>query len=217
VLLDVPDAVDLLAELTGGRPDQGKDVGAAIHQAMTDARIGYQLGYYPPARNWDSKFHKLRVTCVRKGVRLEFKTGYYALPEAPDEQARETVNVMAGAPFDAAEIGLRAALSPDPNGGRKFHLETHIDGNDVTWTEEGNQYASALRLAVVRYSQGQQPDISMIVPLHLQGNGEQMEQARKDGIPYSEDITVPENAQTVRVVVFDTGSSAVGSVSIPVR
>jgi VWFA-related protein len=217
-LLDVPDAADLLANLTGGRPDAGKDVGAAIKQAMNDVRTSYQVGYYPPERNWDSKFHKLHVTCDRKGVRLEFKTGYYASPEAPDERVRQTVNAVASTQFDAAEIGLRALLSPDPNGGGKFHLETHIDANDVAWTEDGNQHSSALRLAVIRYGNGQQPNMSaMVVPLNLHENDQQIEQARKEGIPDSEDLVLPESVQRIRVIVFDIGSNAVGSVSIPIR
>jgi VWFA-related protein len=217
VLLDAPDAADLFAGLTGGRPDGGKDVGAAIKQAITDVRTSYQLGYYPLARNWDSKFHKLHVSCARKGVRLEFKTGYYAWPETPDERARESVSVVASTRFDAAEIGLRATLTPDPNGGRSFHLETNIDAQDVAWTEEGNQYSSALRLAVVRYGQGQQPDTSAIVPLNLRDSVEQIEHTRKEGIRYSEEITLLDSIEAVRVVVFDTGSNAVGSVSVPVR
>jgi VWFA-related protein len=217
VLLDAPDAADLFAGLTGGRPDAGKDVGAAIKQAMTDVRTSYQLGYYPAERNWDSKFHKLHVTCARKGVRLEFKTGYYAWPEAVDERAQETVKLVASTQFDAAEIGLRATLSPDPSGGGKFHLEIHIGANDIVWTEEGDQYSSVLRFAVIRYGEGQPPNISAIVPLNLRENSQQIEQIRKEGIPYSEDLVLAESVQGLRVVVFDTGSTAVGSVSIPVR
>jgi VWFA-related protein len=217
VLLDVPDAADMLAGLTGGRPDAGKDVGGAIQQAMNDARTSYLIGYYPPERNWDNKFHKLRVTCMRKGVRLDAKTGYYALPEPPAERAEEAVRNAAATQFDAAEIGLHAALSPDPNDRRKSHLEAHIDANDVVWTGEGNQYTGALRLAVVRYSASAQPEISTIVPLDLHQDEQQLDQARKQGIPYSEDLALPENVKAVRLIVFDSGSNAVGSVSIPVQ
>ncbi len=72
-----------LAELTGGRSDAGKDIGAALRQAINDMRTSYQIGYCRPA-NWDDKFHKLLVTCTRKGVRIQSKTGYFAWRRAPN-------------------------------------------------------------------------------------------------------------------------------------
>lgn len=75
-----------LADLTGGRPNGGKDIDAAIRQAVNDVRTSYQLGYYARSGNWDGKFHKLRITCTRKGVRIEARSGYYAWP-SPREPA----------------------------------------------------------------------------------------------------------------------------------
>ena len=111
------DTLDQFAELTGGRPDAGKDIGAAVRQAINDARTSYQIGYYPPETNWDDKYHKLRVTCTRKGVRIQAKTGYYAWREGPGAKAEEAIESTIPTTFDAAEIGLRATLSSDPKGG----------------------------------------------------------------------------------------------------
>ena len=49
-----------------------------ITQAEADARTNYSLEYEPPARNWDGKYHKLRVTVARKGIRIQSEHGYYA-------------------------------------------------------------------------------------------------------------------------------------------
>ena len=59
------------AAMTGGRPNGGKDIASALKQAMNDVHTGYQIGYYASPRNWDNKFHKLRVTCKRKGVHIQ--------------------------------------------------------------------------------------------------------------------------------------------------
>src|SRR5208283_494884 len=104
--------------MTGGRPDAGKDIGAAVRQAINDTRTSYQIGYYPPARNWNDGFHKLRVTCTRKGVRIQAKTGYYAWRDSPGTKSEQAIVSAVSTTFDAAEIGLRSALSPDPKGGR---------------------------------------------------------------------------------------------------
>ena len=77
------DTLTQFAELTGGRPDGGKDIGSAVrssHDRLT--RTSYQVGYYPAASNWDDKFHKLHITCTRKGVRIQAKTAYYRVARA---------------------------------------------------------------------------------------------------------------------------------------
>ena len=90
--------------MTGGRPDAGKDIGAAIQQAMTDVRASYQIGYYPPERNWDGKFHKLRITTKRKGVKLQGKTGYYAWGGQPADERRPWGRWSAAPPIRARSV-----------------------------------------------------------------------------------------------------------------
>jgi len=70
------DTLQQLADLTGGRMYTGGEVGKAIAQSLSDARGRYQLAYDPPSP--DGKFHKLRVACARKGVRIEAARGYFA-------------------------------------------------------------------------------------------------------------------------------------------
>jgi hypothetical protein len=140
------------AGLTGGRPDAGKDIGAAVKQAMNDVRTSYQIGYYPPPQNWDSKFHKLRVACTRKGVRIQAKTGYYAWPEPPGAESRQAIEAAASTTFDAAEIGLRAAVSPDAKDARVAHVRVRIEARDVALARDGDRYAGQLRLAIVGYT-----------------------------------------------------------------
>lgn len=70
--------LNLFADLTGGRRGTSKDIGTAVQQAMNDLKFYYHVGYEVPSSNWDDKFHKLRVTSKRKGLRIQAKTGYYA-------------------------------------------------------------------------------------------------------------------------------------------
>jgi VWFA-related protein len=210
------DTVDQFAGLTGGRPDAGKDIGAAIQQAMNDVRTSYQIGYDPPAKNWDGKFHKLRVTCTRKGVRIQAKTGYYAFPEPSGARAEQAVHAAAGARFDAAEIGLRATVPPSPDA-QKARLEARIDANDVALTRDGDQFSGLLRMALVRYFAGKPPEISPLTSVEIHQTAPQREQALRDGIPVSQDFSLQDNVQAVRLIVFDSGSNTVGSVTIAVR
>jgi VWFA-related protein len=210
------DTLDQFAELTGGRPDAGKDIGAALRQAIDDARTSYQVGYYPPEKNWDDKYHKLRVTCTRKGVRIQAKTAYYAWREGPGAKSEEAIDSTIPTTFDAAEIGLRATLSPDPKGGRTQRLEARIDARDVLLVHEGNLYNGQLRLAVVGYDPGGRPLRGPVIPLNLHYSAQERDRALQQGILFGQNVTIAEDLKQIRLIVFDRGSNAIGSVTIPV-
>ena len=70
------DTLQQLANLTGGRVYTGGEVEKAIVHSLRDAGARYRLAFEdPPA---DGKYHRLRVACTRKGVRLEAQRGYFA-------------------------------------------------------------------------------------------------------------------------------------------
>jgi VWFA-related protein len=73
------DSLDILTGATGGRTFSTIDLNQAITQAEADARTNYTLEYQPPAKNWDGKYHKLRVSSDRKGIRIQSQHGYFAV------------------------------------------------------------------------------------------------------------------------------------------
>jgi len=209
------DTLDQFAQLTGGRSDAGKDIGAAVRQAITDMRTSYQIGYYPPVGNWDNKSHKLRVTSTRKGVRIQAKTSYYAWEEPPGARSVQAIDSATSASFDAAEIGLRATLSRNPKGGNAVRLDAHIDAHDVALVHAGDAYNGELQIAIVGYAPGAEPNRVPITPLDLHLSVQDYDKALQHGISFVQDIAVPEDTKTVRLIVFDRGSDAIGSVTMP--
>ena len=210
------ETLDLFAGMTGGRPDAGKDVGAAVRQAMIDMRTSYQIGYYPPEKSWDDKFHKLHVTCTRKGVRIQAKTGYYAWRDTPGAKTEEAINAAISTTFDAAEIGLRATLVPIPNFGRSIRLDAHIDAHDVVLVHEGDLYNGQLRLAIVGYNPSQLVRRGPVIPLDVHYSIQDHERALQEGISFVQNLNIGDAVTAVRLVVFDRGSNAIGSVTVPV-
>jgi VWFA-related protein len=73
------DSLDILTGATGGRAFSTLELNGAIAQIDADARTNYSIEYQPAAKNWDGKYHKLRVTVARRGVRLQTELGYYAV------------------------------------------------------------------------------------------------------------------------------------------
>ena len=210
------DTLDQFAGLTGGRPDAGKDIGAALRQAISDAGTSYQIGYYPPEKNWDDKYHKIRVTCSRKGVRIQTKTGYYAWRQNPGARAEDAMNSAMATSFDAAEIGLRASLSPDPKGGLTMRLDAHIDARDLALVHTGAFYDGQLRLAIAGLVPGQQPHHGALIPLDLHLSAQDRDRAIEHGIEFAQHVAIGEGVNSVRLIVFDRGSDAIGAITLPV-
>jgi VWFA-related protein len=67
--------LEQFADLTGGKA-YDNDIEKAVKEALAASRSGYVIEYDAP--RLDGKYHKIRVTCSRKGVHLQVKQGYYA-------------------------------------------------------------------------------------------------------------------------------------------
>ena len=172
------------------------------------------MGYYPSLRKWDKRFHKLRVTCKRKGVPIQAKTDYYAREESPVVRAQQAFDTGASAAFGAAEIGLRAEVSYDPKGGHTAHFDVRIT-QDVGGVPEGNVYVGQLQLAMIGYLTDGKAESACAVPLGLHYTAQEYDQAPSDGIVFSRNVMIERNEDKVRFIVFDSGSNAFGSVTIP--
>jgi len=211
------DFLNTLSGLTGGRPNGSKDVGMAVKQAMRDLRSSYQIGYFPPEKNWNNKFHNLRVTCTRKGVRVQARTGYYAWQEAAGARADRAIGAAVKEQFDAAEIGLRGTFERDPKNARQVKLAARIAANDVTLVQEGGQYVGKLRVACVQYRPDGRTTGSAIAPFDLSYDAAARDQALKEGIPFQKSVTLEDVVSRVRFIVFDSDSDTIGSLTMAVN
>jgi VWFA-related protein len=70
------DTLHLLADLTGAPMYSDGQTEKAIVRSLEKAPARYQLGYETPPP--DGKYHKLRVVCAHKGVKIESRRGYFA-------------------------------------------------------------------------------------------------------------------------------------------
>ncbi len=209
--------LDEFANVTGGRPNAGKDIGSALKQAMIDVRVSYQIGYYEPEHNWDNKFHKIKVTCKRKGVHIQSKTGYYAWANQPGAVSEQAIKAVVPTPFDAGEIGLRGSLSPDPKDKRSARLNVRIDAKDIALGQEGDHYDGQLRMALIGYRNDGRIEGSRVMPVDLHYTAQERDKALAEGIPMSQNVAIADQIGKVRLIVFDRGSNAVGSLTIPVN
>lgn len=219
------ETLNTLAQLTGGRPDEGRDIGAAITQAMSDLGSSYELGFYPISDNPNGQFHKLVVVSNRKGVRVQAPNGYSPSLQGLDALSREVIASASGAALDMAGIGLHGTLSIDEKK-QTARLTAKIDARDVALILDGAKYTSHLRLAIVPRSADSREQSSSAADLRARPQiiafDSLYSQAQRDnvlqqGIAFdASDLEVGNGVKSFRLVVFDVDSGSVGSLTIPI-
>jgi VWFA-related protein len=208
--------LDEVAGLTGGRARFNDDLRAVVQQLGQAGQGAYSLAYEPSPESWDSKFHKLRVTCERKAVKLEARQRYYALPDSRPAQAREQGALVAAyqSVNDVAEIAVRASVTiKAPN---TAHVEIRVDADDLLLRESGAQLEAELTvLFSARTAAGPQGEPTL-TPWPVRLTKEQRETARKDGIVIARDYPIDAATQKARIIVLDRGTDSVGSLTAPI-
>ena len=201
------------ALLTGGSFKVSSEIAAAVRQAMNQGSNSYLLGYTPAAANWDGRFHKLHVATARKGVRLQFKTGYTALNDAGDNEADVLQDALRSS-FDAAEIGVRGRLTPVS--GNTMRLECRIDPADIQMSQTGARITAHLALQGEGIKPNGEIEQTSITPLDLSWTAEQRAAMASGGIKFVQTIPVNAGWTKVRLAVLDRGTHLLGSVTIPI-
>lgn len=201
-----------LAGLTGGRPYLNSDAAGAIKQALEDARLSYTVGYYDSGEP-DSKFHKLQVKCARHGVRILVKKGFYAYPLSAATE-NSAIGAATSSPFDASEIGVRAAVSPGKQA-QLVHLRVRIDAGDVMLRRQADVSEGNIAITFAVYEADGQRKMAPIGSIQFHMTKEQLATALANGMTLDRDLSAPDSIQKIRCVVYDRNSGSVGSVTVP--
>lgn len=214
-----PDAaLDMIqmARLTGGRAYFRQEIGAVLKQVAADAVNTYEIAYDPSATNWDNKFHLIRVTCERKGVKLQVKERYYALPDTrpPEDRQRATLLAAYQSPADNAGIGLRVKVSPSAKG---LQLAMRIDPTDMLLREQGGKFTGAVTFLLSDLGESGPLGDPTVNSFNLDLSKEQLDKVMKEGIPISQEHAISDAVKRVRLIVMDTNTNAVGSLTFPAR
>jgi VWFA-related protein len=209
---------ELMAGLTGARPYYGEDIRKVVAQVVSDAANSYTLYYETQPDKWDNKFHKVKVTCERKGVKLQTRHHYYALPDTRPLPARQQAALVAAfqSVFDTPDLGLSAMAAPAA-GGQAAHLQIRVNVADLLLRETGGSFDGQLTIVVADYGAAGLIGTPGMVNFNIHMTREQRDAALKGGVPVAQDHPLPAGIQKVRVLVLDQGSSTVGSVTIPIK
>jgi|SRR5580658_467941 VWFA-related protein len=216
---DVNRDLEQMALLTGGHAYFREDIRAVLKQVFRNAMNSYSIAYDPSADNWDNKFHKIRISCERAGVKLQVRERYYALPDTRPATDRMKAAMMAAfqSPSDMADIGLRTKIAPMEGDKKGVHLDIRINPSDVLLHEQGGKFSGALYLLISDRSASAPLGEPAVLNLNPELTAEQHDAVMKEGLPLAQDHPITDTVAQVRIIVLDQNTNAVGSLTFPVK
>jgi hypothetical protein len=110
---------------------------------------------------------------------------------------------------------LRATVSANPQDPDSRIVNLKIAARDIALAQQGDTYTGQLRIMSVGYLPSGLIANSPVLPLDIHLSAAEREKAFDDGISFSEKLDNRQGESRFRVMVFDRGSNAVGSITIP--
>jgi VWFA-related protein len=213
------DSMIELADRTGGRAYYNtNDLSHAIREAVGDSEINYTLGYHPTDTEMDGKFREIKIKVDRPGVNVRYRKGYLALgPASQDPKARNDELASAvWSPLDATGLPVNARVDfvekPDPN---SVHVLVQVDPSGLTIEAKDGRYVGKVDVIMVQKDdRGAQVGKSSNDTLDLNLKPETYEKVLKQGLAYQKTFPRESSASTLRLVVRDSATGAIGSLTV---
>ena len=209
----VKETLDQFAGMTAGRAYPSGGTKAAIPDALQALHLSYTIAYQPAPKSWDGKYHKVKLSCIRKGIQLQFEQGYIAT--APVDETATLMQVAATGNSDLSAIGLRATVTPGASP-HTVRIQLQIDPTNLTIVQQNGRYAGQLAVLYVGLTAKGAKQLVKPASLTLDWTTQQYDSVAKDGIAVAEDLAAPEGVRQVRIVIVDTRSNQVGSLTVPI-
>jgi VWFA-related protein len=210
-----------IAQQTGGRAFyNSNDIASSIRTAINDSRLTYVLGFYPVHQKWNGDFRHLKVRVKRDGVDVRHRMGYLAAEEVTSSLAGRDAALRAAAlsPLDAAAIGLRVATTPlILTGTETLVLDVYVTPRDVVLGKKGAYWEGLLEILFLQSDGEGRQVFNAGFTSRLRYTHEDYFEMQKNGIHLKKHLTVAPQVASLRIVVRDPATGAVGSVAVPVR
>ncbi len=194
-----------MADDTGGRAFTGTaNIGELINRAAQDFSSFYSLGYTPPDRELDTKFHKIKIKVRRDNAKVRHIQGYQ------DKTWRDRLGDMtaAAALFDLETNPLGIQLQPGeltPQGGGRFQVPimVQIPFRNIQMLDDGTNSSAKLSLLVVvrntkgGFSKPKRIDIPISMPTA------QFAQVRQQAAAYPLQLEMKKGDERVAIGIRD--------------
>jgi VWFA-related protein len=216
---DARDSAKLLADRTGGLAFFGNnDIRGAMRRAFDDGRYAYNVAFYPNHGQWNGEYRKLKVQVKGEGLRLRYRTGYYAFADRtdPNTVVAAALEEAAGSPLDATNLGM--IITGKPGGkGASGTVEIHIgiDPKQLLLRSSDGRRKGGLDLFFLQRDATGASVAAEKQHIDLNLEDKQYEYLAKAAMVLDRHLVIVPQSTEVRIVLRDAGSGSMGSVTVP--
>jgi VWFA-related protein len=223
------EGLEFLAQQTGGIAiKNNNDLNNGIRRVLEDQRGFYLIGYRPDNATFDPRtgrrtFHKLTLKVTRPGkFNVRMRNGFFGVTDedrrAPVQRtlAQQLVSALTS-PFGSTGVHLQltSLFGNDPKAGSIMRSMLHIDGRDLTFTDEANgMHKVVFDVLAMTFGDNGVPVDQSGRTYTLQLPEALYKQTQRDGLVYY--VTVPikkPGAYQLRISLRDTRTERIGSAS----
>ena len=213
------DVMQKMAEETGGRAFVNtNDLTGAIRDAVEDSAVTYTLGFYIDSDSLDGNFHELKVKVKRAGLEVRYPKGYFALKDAPasKDELHNSLVAAIRSPLDASAIPLRIKVDRvNQPAANSLSLLGSIGIHDLHLVQKGETRLGELDITIIEQDQTGKVVRETANRIDLRFTEKQYAAVLQSGINFRKSLQPQAGVTTLRVLVQDPGSGAIGSLIIP--
>lgn len=208
-------AMQVIADGTGGEVCTGNDLGDCVRQAVDDSSSFYEIAYYPDSQSWKGEYRKVIVRTRQSGSHLAYREGYFARSEEGNPEGQKAALQDACADYlNATSMFLAATtLPPDSPDQLKFYLMINASALTFVPGSDGGRDLN-IAVAVCTFDKTGKQLQWMRDPIHRTFDTKQYESLiAAGGLPHVVSVPGPK-PDGLRLLVMDVPTGRVGSVFI---
>ena len=206
-----------VAQETGGRVFlNSNDFDRAIVESVRDSSTFYQVGYYPTHKQWDGKFHTIKVKVAGDGLAVRHRRGYYATD--PEKWRKSGEGEMKTAlEKDIVSTGvLFYARAMPPAGNADVKVEFLVDPHTITFEAQSeNQHECNLEFQVQAFT----PEGKLVKAEVQQAEAplkqDTYDRIQKSGLPMPVSIKLAPGQYMLHLGVRDNRTGQFGTSELP--
>ena len=211
-----PNALEEIADRTGGQARLIRnDLGEAMAEGIEASRITYTLGFYLNSDERDDTFHTLKVQTDRPGLQPFYRQGYYAgnteLPESRDKGELESALLNR---IDSTGVGITARVEAT-GGAVSIHL--NLDPATLSLKEQGAGWTGKVEETFVEQAASGNTLTKLSDTKEFEVTSATRAHYDSEGVAWPISIPVVQGAAKIRIVVRDSKTGHVGSLTIPLQ
>jgi VWFA-related protein len=222
LISDSYQSLNEFADMTGGKAFYNtNDLAGSFKRAADDSSSYYLVGYYLDTKNNRAGWRQLKVNVDKSDVEIRARKGFFVTNATvqPDSTRDYDLQTALTSPIDGTGIPVSLKWTGISGSGdkKKANFLVEIPPNAVT-IEGGQQSHLKFDVAVSAYSNSSKdskPVLTFGQTVDTAITPQQLAQVQSKGITIAKNMDVAPGEYTVRLVVRDSVTGKVGSVTAP--